>query len=156
MRDKGFTLIEIIIVIIAVLVITLVSLRWITKKSNVQAQANQLAADIRFIQNKAVTSAARYRITFSSNQYTFTDISDNPVVHPGVAGSNTITLDSGIVLTYNSAILPNGYIVFNSRGAPFSNTATAELSGDAEITLKGGVDSKIVTVTPETGRVSVN
>ena len=154
-KQKGFTLIEFVValivagILLAALVFTIGG-----QNTNLYAEANQLASDIRYIQYLAITTDENARINFTSNQYSYTkDNGTTPIIHPGTAGSNTISVASGTSISLTN--VPNGYIIFNKKGIPYINTTTA-LSSTAVITLSSGGGSYAVSITPETGRVFIS
>lgn len=148
-RLTGFTLIEMVTIlsIVAILAYFAVS-RWPGEGINLAAQAEQLAADIRYTQNLSMTRGKPYHLDFTSNSYTIADHNDTPLLHPG-SGTNRITLANGVILSYSHSRLS-----FNAKGIPFGQSNTA-LSNNAILTLASGSTSKQVLINPQTGRVSL-
>ncbi len=106
------------------------------------------------MQSLAMTKEAKYRINFSSSQYTLTEENGTTAVpHPGGAGSHIITLPSGVSLSTSG--LPNGYLVYNKNGIPYSDNGDpgTKLAGQATITLSGGGVNYSVIIEPNTGKV---
>jgi len=155
-RMRGFTLIELVVVITIMVVLTALLLNWPQKTITLDAQAQQLMNDIRYIQFYAMTTSERTRINFSSNQYTFTKADGSTAILQPALGSNTISLDSGITLTTTG--LPSGYLVFDQRGIPYVDNTTpgTALSSNATIILTASGGSAIITISPDTGALSLS
>jgi len=157
LRDsKGFTLIELVITLSIVgLVTAVLLLSWPKFTANLDAQAGLLADDIRYAQNLSLTKSDRYRwVKVSSNSYRITNSAGTAITLP--SGNTTVTLSSGIsfgVLTN----LPNNLVAFDSRGVPYVDTGSpgTTLNATATIILTSSAGSKIVTIAPETGWVTV-
>lgn len=154
-NQTGFTLLELVMVLMitALLGATLLVV-WPSQKPNVEGSAQQLAGDLRYMQNLAMTMEQKYRVNFSSSQYTLTQQNGTTAVpHPGGSGSNVITLPSGITLATSG--LPNGYIVYDKNGVPYTDNGDpgTQLGSQATITLSGDGESYSVSVEPNTGTV---
>jgi Tfp pilus assembly protein FimT len=154
LRQKGFTLVEIGIIIVLLGIIgIIVGTQFSEKSVNVTQQSKRLAADLRYMQNLAMTRNVRTRVNFSSSQYTLTELDGTtPIVHPG-GPSNVVSMPSGVVLS--TANLANNYIVFDGKGRPYTDNTDpgALLATTATITFTSGGNTATVTIAPETGRV---
>ncbi|KTD53634.1 hypothetical protein Lsan_4044 [Legionella santicrucis] len=132
-RISGFTLIELIIII---LIIGLIVLFFGMKTPSMSLYSlssitEQLRRDIRYTQVLATSLNTNYSIILSTNGYT---ISPNP---PN--GAYSVSMPTGITLSPMS-------ITFNSMGAPASG---------ATITITAsGVGTKTLTVSAETGFIN--
>lgn len=151
-----------LVVVLAVLAIIAVSAiaNWPGAVINLDAQARQLAGDIRYVQSLSMTHGPdagatiyRCRINFQVDRYNIRDRTGavNPnCVHPN-RGAGDILLDTGMTLA--SA---NAFIGFDGKGVPYTDAALGTpLAADAVIILSAGADSRQVVVSPETGRVQV-
>lgn len=154
---RGFTIIEFASIIVIIAIISAFAYtRWPGKGIELNAQAMQLAGDIRYIQELAMTQNQRYRINFASGQYSFTTLNGlTGIPHPATNNS-IIVLQSGVALSTSG--LPNGYLAFSSRGVPYINNTIpgTALSSNATITLTADSSIKAITITPETGHVTVS
>jgi MSHA pilin protein MshC len=153
-KKSGFTLIELIVVIVIMTIISAYAVaRWPGVNINLNAQAQQLANQIRYTQSQAFANNIQYRINLTSTSYSITDINGNAVIDP-VTGANTTSMSSGITASF--ANLPNNLIAFDANGIPYTNsTATTVLASVAVITLSQGGVSRTVSISPQTGRVIV-
>ena len=156
-HTEGFTLVEMIIVLILIGIIAVVTIPRAPSRGSltIDGQANQLASDIRYVQTLSMTRGQRYCLNLAAGSYSMTTASSTctssaGVEHPAGLGF-PITLE-GVTLGWTN--LPNNYVIFSGQGVPFSAAATA-LGNDAVITLSGDGGPKTVTISPVTGRVVV-
>ena len=162
-RSAGFTLTELIVMMLVIAIISAIALpRMGNAPVLVSTQAEQLAGDMRYVQTLAMTQGQRYIISFpSATSYRFLDVTGNPVVHP-VTGSNAaITLGANVTLALQTPIAPPGNALgFDGLGVPYSvsmpaATFNGALTQPATIKLTKDTETRSVTVTQETGRVTV-
>lgn len=156
-KQSGFTLLELVIVIIVLSIIsTVVLFNWPGMTVNVGGQAQQLANDIRYTQALAMSKGQRYYlIKQSSTTYQIKSTSGSTVLL--ALGNTTMTLNSGI--TFGSFTnLPNNLIAFDGKGAPYTDTGSpgTALSSTATMALVSGSNTKTISISPETGRVTVS
>lgn len=154
MQESGFTLVELVTVIILLGIIsTVVMIQWPGSTINLGAQAAQLAGDIRYTQALSMTKAQRYRLVIvSSTTYQITNSSGTAILN--ASGATTTTLNTGI--TFGTlANLPNSLIAFDTLGTPYVDTASpgTALASTASIPLVAGSKTATVTIAPQTGRV---
>jgi prepilin-type N-terminal cleavage/methylation domain-containing protein len=156
MKTRGFTLLELIIVIIIVSILGLVMVTALPSSANkLPAQAQALINNLRYIQFAAISKDTSYRVNLSATGYDFTSANGLTNISHPASGSNTISLDGDVSLSWNNAVLPNNYIVFNYLGVPYSDAAmTTPLTSNAILTLTVGGSSMNVVVTAGTGFVT--
>ena len=156
--QRAFTLIELTIVIVVLLILAVVLPRYTSDEVNLDAQAQRLANDIRYAQSLTLSKNRRFRINFNANSYILTESDGSTAVTHPVTGGTTFTLDSGITLTSNLTAgtgATRGAILFIGKGTPYDAIANTALSSDAQITLTLNGMTKTVRVAPETGRVYI-
>jgi len=150
---RGFTLVELIVMITLISILAFAALgRMANLTVNLGAQADQLAADIRYVQSLSQTSALRHCVAFTATDYRVSSGNTciGAVVMPDAA--NPVPLAAGIT----HAPITTALLVFNTLGQPFTDAAaTTPLAAEAVITLNGAGESRSVRVTPQTGRVRV-
>jgi len=155
-QNIGFTLLEMVIVIALMAILAAIAIaRWPGVNLNLNAQAQQLANDIRYTQSLAMTRGQRYRLNLlTATTYSITDLSGNAVGN-NVTGNNTVTYGTGITKGTTSN-LPNNLIAFDGQGIPYIDaTAATALTATASISLTAGSVTRTLQISPETGRVIV-
>ncbi|MDP2683405.1 MAG: prepilin-type N-terminal cleavage/methylation domain-containing protein [Deltaproteobacteria bacterium] len=170
MDDRGFTIIELVMVIIVVSILAAVAIPqfgryWAGIKLNNAVM--KIASDIRYAQNRATTTQQRTRVIFSSS--TTYDIQSCPIAAP----YNTTTCKcpdpadnlwvpaTGFPINLNNteflgvtitAPAAGSWLEFDSLGKPSINpcgTATG-----TTITVQNGSSTKPINVATQTGMVS--
>ena len=155
MTEGGFTLAELVAIILLVGILAFTAIpRFAGPSLRVDAQAEQLASDIRYTQTLAMTRGDRFRINLSATGYQITSSTGaNTVVHPGTGSTNAVALN-GVTLSGWNPPLTNNYVAFDGRGAPYALvTSSTGLVANATITLSGGGSQRDLVISPETGRV---
>ncbi len=139
-----------VLLLVSVLVIA-ASAGWPDREVNLDAQAQQLAGDIRYVQSLSMSRGQRFRINFFVNSYNMSDRGGATIAHP-VVGVADVMFDSGIALGTT-----NNFLVFDGKGVPHSDAALpgTPLGANAVVTLTLGADSRTLIISRETGRVLV-
>ena len=159
MNRKGFTLIELVIIIILIGIIAVVVAPKLGDVTTTKASSfrDKLKADIRYAQNLAMSQNRRYRVFFNTapspnpGYAVVNDANGNGTwgeageiaMDPAGGGNLSITLNAGQYAGITVSTPAGGFIEFNSLGAP---TAAATLT----ITPGG----QTVTITAQTGAVN--
>ncbi len=154
----GFTLLELILVIVVISIMAVEVLPIMSTSTTISllAQAKQLASDIRYTQTLAMTKGQRYYLIKQSST-TYQILSSAGTAVPLVMGNTTVTLNSRI--TFGTLTnLPNSLIEFDGRGTPYVTSASpgTALASTATIPLVSGGNTHTVSITPQTGEVSVS
>lgn len=155
-KQNGFTLVELIIVIIVISIVSIFALfRWQGTTINLEAQAQQLAGDIRYTQALSMTKGERYRwVKISSATYQIQNAAGTAMTL--AQGNTTVTLNTGI--TFGALTnLPNNLVAFNGSGTPYTDTGSpgTALATIATIPLTADGETKTIAISSGTGRVIV-
>lgn len=150
-KGIGFTLIELLIVIILIAILAVSFSFLFSSSPNLYAQAKLLANDMRYVQSLSMARGIRYRfVKISGTSYTIRDASGNSIAMPN--GSTVVSFGNGIQFGSISGFTTA--LVFDSKGMPYADSSATPLSVAATIQLTKDSDTALVTVDPETGRVS--
>jgi len=151
-KQNGFTIVELIVVITIVAIISVIAVPRFITTPNLDGQTQQLLSDLRYTQMLAITHGQRFRVNFtSSTTYTITNTSGTAVANPSTNG-NTITFTGGVTMSLPPTNLPNNLVAFDENGIPYTDSAaTTALAANATITLtRNGINRSIV-ITQKTG-----
>jgi prepilin-type N-terminal cleavage/methylation domain-containing protein len=155
--QRGFTLLELIVVLVILSAIsTFVFTNWTHDDNEFDVQIERLRRDLRLTQSLAMAQGKRYRINFNVNHYSITDLSGAPINHPAIS-SSTVPFPSIMTLSWNTLLLPENALIFDTQGRPFVNTSgDTALSAPVVVMLinSGATKSRNLTINPETGFVS--
>ena len=166
---SGFTLIELVMVIILVSIIGVYSVFNLNACTSsvfyaaivgVGAQAYQLQSDLRYAQALSMTTGTRYYLVFttgSGSSYQIIKEGGSAITLPNGGTTYTLTTRANIASATN---LPNNLVAFDGRGIPYTTSSSpgTALTSAAVITVQFGADSSspiTVTVAPYTGRISI-
>jgi prepilin-type N-terminal cleavage/methylation domain-containing protein len=163
----GFTLIEVIVVILMVAILSAVAVPRLANigSSRAGVAARSIARDLTYARERAIATGTRTWVVFSPSTHSYSVLSEDPA-NPGRIGATTLTDPNGtgkpfvqylntgeyVGVTMSSAVFGTGSEVgFDWVGKPYSNSSTA-LSANGTITLSGGYS---VTVEATTGLAKV-
>ena len=152
---SGFTLIEIIIVVVILAIAGMAAIPLMSSASSVQIRSasNLIAADIEYAKSMAISRGQNYSILFDAgaNSYQILDKDDSVIQHPvkkGFLYEMDFTNDSRLdQVDITSTTFPSGKVTFDCLGSP-DNGGTITLNSDGKVVT--------VTIEPVTGYVSIN
>lgn len=154
-RTRGFTLVELVMVIVVVAILGVVMLTRYhdPAETGVSIEADRLGRDIRHVQILAMTWGQTLRLTAAGTGYSVSCVTAGsapcnvaPVVDPATAAAFARTLETGITVA-------GAALDIDALGRPVSGGAL--LNADTVYTLTGGSQNSTVTVARLTGFVSV-
>jgi prepilin-type N-terminal cleavage/methylation domain-containing protein len=152
-RIRGFTLLELVAVLLVVAILAVVAVPLLTGTQSITLPAvkAQVVSAIRYTQSLAMTRGQRYRINFTASTYQITDMGGAPIVQPSTASTAPVSVSPAALGGYDPP-LTGAYVAFDSKGVPYVGAAAA-LGATATIVITSGGDSATITISPETGSV---
>ncbi len=158
-RKSGFTLIEIIIVVVILSIAAMAAIPMMSSASSVQIRsaANLIAADLEYAKSMAISRGQNYYVRFSegTNSYQIEDQNHIVIQHPVKKGfpyvmsfSNEKRLGKVDItnVTFTPDVLDN-VVRFDCLGSP-DNGGTITISADGT--------TATITVEPVTGYISIS
>lgn len=141
LRARGYTLIELIFVVIVVMLVAVIVIPRMglpfTVKMKVYTASKKLVSTLRYTRRLAITNNENYRlqVTASTNEYEIYDSGDGQV-------GNTETIDSTITVSGDKDFI-------------FEAFGNASAASDTDISLSADGNQYDITVTVATGRVEL-
>ncbi|KPK40619.1 MAG: hypothetical protein AMJ65_10445 [Phycisphaerae bacterium SG8_4] len=153
---RGFTVVEILIVLVIITIAALTVVPMMSSASSVQirAAASMIAADLEYAKSMAISRGQNYSVRFDQNadSYQVEDQANNVIPHPVKKGFDYV-VDFGGDTRLNRVDITganfsgNPDVEFDSLGSPDSG---------GTVSLQAGSTTMTITVEPITGYVSVN
>ncbi len=164
MQNKGFTIIEILIVVVLIGIAAMIAVPMMSSAASMQIRsaANMIAADLEYTKSMAISRGQNFSVVFDKNaeSYQLEDQDGTVIAHPVKKGFDyTISFQSdnrlNRVLITDAVFEPDSSqtITFDYLGSPYSATSNPLNSGI--ITLQAGGITKKVHVEPVTGYISI-
>jgi MSHA pilin protein MshC len=150
MRARGFTLVELVTVIVLISVLAVLAVpRLNLGVTDTRAAAGQLIGALRHAQQLSLThtAAAGYRVEIDAGGYRVRDGAGNDVTDPLTGTPPMVAAWSDVTLS------PTGSVAFDGRGAPACSGGLACSAGNATLTVATAGGSATVTVERTTGYV---
>jgi prepilin-type N-terminal cleavage/methylation domain-containing protein len=137
-KSQGYTMFELIMVVVLISIVSVSVLPkfFDTSSITVAGAAKMVVADIRYAQELAMSSNDDKKVDFTQ------DSSSYMLKHSNDTVFRTVALPSGVTVSSASVIF-----TFNSLGEP--------LAGGSVTISVDGLSPQIITVDPNTGRVSI-
>ena len=149
--EKGFSLIEILIVMVILGIASVMVIPMLSSAGSIQLEsaADTISSDLEYAKNMAITRQTSYTVDFDSNSpgsYSIKD-SDGIIEHPVNKDDYTVELSSfGDVEIASVDFGGDEWIRFNYLGSP---------NRSGSVVIQAGSVSKTITVEPVTGYVSL-
>ena len=159
-RGKGFTLIEIIIVVIILSIAAMVAIPMMSSASSVQIRsaANLIAADLEYAKSMAISRGQNYLVKFDKDNDSYGIYKDgetDPIQHPVKKGfdyvmdfSSDKRLGKVDITNVNFDGTDSNVVEFDCLGSPTGNGGTITISADGM--------TAIISVEPVTGYITIS
>lgn len=148
-NSRGFSLIEIISVLLLLSIIAVVTvINLPASNASLVAEADRLSSHLRYAQIRAQADTYQWRLFFTSaSTYQI-----GPVIVPGAGFTPGIIPGTGMTQNLTDGIIATGASVirFDSWGRPL-NAAGALLGTDQTISLTQGANSRSIIIRESTG-----
>jgi prepilin-type N-terminal cleavage/methylation domain-containing protein len=153
---RGFTVIEILIVLVIITIAALTAVPMMSSASSVQIRsaASMIAADLEYAKSMAISRGQNYSVRFDQNadSYQLEDQDNNVIQHPVKKGFDYL-VDFGNDTRLNRVDITganfsgNPDVEFDSMGSPDSG---------GTVSLQAGGTTVTIMVEPITGYISIN
>jgi len=150
----GFTIIEILIVVVILAIAAMTAIPMISSAGSIQVRsvANMIAADLEYAKSLAITKGQRYSVVFdtSSDSYRIEDESDTTISHPVKKGFD-----------YVIDLEDEGLGKADITGADFGGASQVEFDylgspdNGGTVTVQGGNTTMRISVEAITGYITV-
>lgn len=161
--DRGFTLVEIIVVVVILAIVSLVAIPVFGTAGDMQVRsaAEKIAADLDYAKGLAITHQKTYTVVFSPSEekYQVQDAAGTVLNHPLRNGQfvEDFRKDRRVRnVNLVSTTLAGHAVTFDYLGAPYGGTDTsAPLDSAGQISLQADQFTMVVTIEPVTGYISI-
>ena len=157
---NGFTLVEIIVVVIILAIAAVIAVPMISSGADMQvrAAANMISADMEYAKSMAITHQKNYSVVFdtANNSYQVHD-PDGIIAHP-MKSSSTFEVDFGSDSRLNQVDISSAdfdsasTITFDYLGSPLSGVTPLN---SGQVVLQAGNFTMTITVEPITGYITM-
>ncbi len=165
--QRGFTLVEIIVVVVILAITALVAIPVFGTAADMQVRsaADKIAADLDYAKGLAITRQKRYTVKFfpGEEKYRVQDDKGDLIKHPLRPGEDFVeefkngsrNQRLGRVDIVETTLNDNA-VTFDYLGTPYNGTGTSTpLNDTGTITLKADAFVLYVTIEPLTGYISI-
>jgi Tfp pilus assembly protein FimT len=164
-NSKGFTIIELVIVLTIVIILSVVAIVAITnqiKSIKLNNASDKMVSDLIYAQYMANGTGQWYGVSLEANPtniysvYTTNGTVDTIVTDPSnKTASYQVQLSTNFGIQISAVTIEGGgkHIEFRPDGVPFTDKYGHATSQESVITLTNGTGNITVRITPNTGRI---
>lgn len=164
-RGGGFTLIEILLVVVIIAIAAMIAVPMMGSMDSVQIRsaANMIAADLEYAKSMAISRQENYSVVFNpaGDCYEVHDHNGIIIKHPvtkldyKVDFSSDSRLDKVVIDDADFDPDSSNTITFDYLGSPYSGSGTSNPLNSGTISIKAGDFTMTVSVEPITGFISI-
>jgi len=161
-RGGGFTLAEILLVVLIIAIAAMIAVPMMGSMDSVQIRsaANMIAADLEYAKSMAISRQEDYSVVFPANSYYEVHDQNGIIKHPVKKGfdykvdfSGDSRLDK--VVIESADFDSSNTITFDYLGSPYSGSGTSNPLNSGTISIRAGDFTMTVSVEPVTGFISI-
>ena len=163
---RGFTLIEILCVVVIIGIASAIIVPQISTRDDLRcaAAARALMADLLYAQNRSIALQKMHYVQFNTATGTYQVLDavnpNNVITHPVNGTPYTVTIGNGPlarVVINSAAFDTQSTIGFDAMGIPYSvdSTGARTAMNAGSVVFKAGVCQMTVTVKPYSGEITV-
>ena len=165
LQGSGFTLIEILLVMMIIAIAALVAIPMMSSAADMQIRSagNMIAADMEYAKSMAISKGQNFSVVFTAaaERYQIEDQDGDVIAHPVKRGfdyvidfANDSRLDKVDIVTVDFDPGSSDTVTFDYLGSPHSGTGSSPLS-QGVVTLQAGGTTMTIEVEPVTGYISI-
>ena len=165
--NSGFTVIEILIVVVIIGIAAMMAIPMMTSAASMQIRsaANMIAADLEYAKSMAISRGQIFSVVFdkAAESYRIENQDGNVIAHPVKKGfdyvvdfRNDSRLDKVDIADVDFDPASSHTITFDYLGSPYSGSGTSNPLNSGVITLQAGGTTTTITVEPVTGFISIS
>jgi prepilin-type N-terminal cleavage/methylation domain-containing protein len=164
-RGGGFTLAEILLVVLIIAIAAMIAVPMMGSMDSVQIRsaANMIAADLEYAKSMAISRQKNYSVVFPANSYYEVHDPDGMIKHPVTKLDYKVDFSSDSRL--NKVVIESTdfdpgsnppTITFDYLGSPYSGSGTSPNPlNSGTISIRAGDFTMTVSVEPVTGFISI-
>ena len=166
LKRQGFTLVEIIIVVVILAIASLMAIPMVSNAADMQVRsaANRIAADLDYAKGMAITHQQSYSVVFnpSGESYQIQDESGTVIEHPVNPGNFVVNFSTDRNLSRVDIVdadfdvdISNA-ITFDYLGSPYHGIGTSTPLNVGQIELNADNFTLYVKIEPVTGYITID
>jgi prepilin-type N-terminal cleavage/methylation domain-containing protein len=164
-RSGGFTLAEILLVVVIIAIAAMIAVPMMGSAGSIQIRsaANMIAGDLEYAKSMAISRQKNYSVVFNpAGDYYEVHDPNGIIKHPVKKGFD-YRVDFSSDSRLNKVVIDNAdfdpgssnTITFDYLGSPYSGSGTSNPLNSGTISLKAGDFTMTVSVEPVTGFISI-